>query len=166
MGTEPEYTDQGATFSNDRKYRYRLWRVWDTTKKPILFIMLNPSTADEHVLDPTVRRCLGYAMKWGYGRMDICNVFALRSTDPKQLYASEDPVGSENDFHIRIAARESDKIIAAWGNHAGYKNRSTEVQDLLKKPVEYPVYALKITKTNQPSHPLYLKGDLVPERLI
>lgn len=166
MSTEPDYVDKGATFSNDRKYRYRLWRVWDTSKKPILFLMLNPSTADENVLDPTVRRCVGYAMKWGYGRMDVCNIFALRSTDPKELYKSEDPIGVENDTHIRIAANECDKIIAAWGNHGGYKNRSIDIIKLLTYPIEYPVYALAKTKSNQPVHPLYQKGDIIPERLI
>jgi hypothetical protein len=105
-------------------------------------------------------------MKWGYGRMDVCNLFALRSTDPKELYKSEDPVGTENDLQIRIAAKECDKIIAAWGNHGAYKDRSVKVINLLTKPVEYPIYALKMTKTYQPSHPLYLKGDLTPQTFI
>ena len=166
MTTEPHYASKGAIFSPDRKYRYQLWRVWDTTKKPILFIMLNPSTADERVLDPTVRRCLGYAMRWGYGQMDICNLFALRSTNPMELYRSEDPVGVDNDEHILVAAKSCDKIIAAWGNHGGYNDRSVDVLNLLTDPIDYPVYALAITKDNQPVHPLYQKGDLLPRRYI
>jgi hypothetical protein len=95
--------------------------------------------------------------------MDVCNIFALRSTDPKELYKEEDPIGTENDQHIRIAAKECDKIIVAWGNHGNYKGRSAEVLKVLSDPIKYPIYALSITKTHQPAHPLYQKGDLTPE---
>jgi hypothetical protein len=158
--TEPQYHAKGAIFSDDRKYRYRLWRVWDINKSSVLFIMLNPSTADENVLDPTVRRCLGYAMKWGYGRIDICNLFALRATNPKELYKSDDPIGPDNNRYIVETANECDKTILAWGNHGELDDRYIDVIELLKDTA----FILAKTKSLQPAHPLYLKGDLLPVR--
>jgi hypothetical protein len=160
--TEPQYLNKGAIFSNDRKYRYKLWRTWDINKPSILFIMLNPSTADENILDPTLRRCLGYAMKWGYGTMYICNLFALRSTNPKELYISDDSIGPDNNRYIRETANECEKIILAWGNHGNLDDRYIDVIELLTEPIEYPLFILARTKMLQPSHPLYLKGDLIP----
>jgi hypothetical protein len=124
--------------------------------------MLNPSTADENVLDPTVRRCLGYSMQWGYGRMDVINIFALRSTDPKQLYVSQDPVGIDNDKSIMQTAQESDRVIAAWGNHGLYCNRYKDVLALFNNRLHIPLYCLKTSKTDQPVHPLYQRSDIIP----
>lgn len=159
---EPRYCDKGAVFSPCRRYRYRLWRTWNPNidRKPLLFVMLNPSTADERVLDPTVRRCLGYAMAWGYGRMDVVNIFAVRSTDPSELYHNEDPVGADNNAAITQAANEADMVIAAWGNHGEFKNRGRQVSALLRGIK--PLYALGMTKLAQPKHPLYLSKDLKP----
>ncbi len=164
MTIEPTYIDKGATFSPDRKYRYLLWRTWDKSLPSAMFLMLNPSTADENVLDPTLRRCVGYAMKWGYGRMDICNIFALRSTDPKELYKSEDPIGVDNDQYILKTAKVNGVIIAAWGNHGAHNNRTQEVVDLLTSPTVFELHALALTKTNQPVHPLYQRSDIMPVR--
>jgi hypothetical protein len=147
------------------KYRYRLWREWNpsTGKKPILFIMLNPSTADERVLDPTVRRCLGYAMSWGFGKMEVCNIFALRSTDPKELYSVKDPVGEGNDEAIQQAAIDAEMVIAAWGIHGLYRNRSNEIPKIVCELAGKPLFCLTTTKKGgQPGHPLYLKADLKP----
>jgi hypothetical protein len=164
MSIEPEYIDKGAIFSADKKYRYRLWRTWDNSKKAVLFVMLNPSTADENKLDPTVRRCLGYAIDWGYGRLDVCNIFALRATNPKELYSSESPVGENpmiNIEHILIAAQECDKVIVAWGNHGCHTNRGDHIIDILKQGKITP-YFLSMTQKHQPAHPLYLERNILP----
>src|SRR5690606_14314462 len=89
----PETYQAGAEFSACGTYRYRLWRIWDTDKPLLLWIMLNPSTADDKQLDPTCARCQKWAQTWGYGGFMVANVFALRSTDPKGLYSINDPVG-------------------------------------------------------------------------
>ena len=94
--------ERGAKFSLDRVYRYRLWRFWDKRKGIVLFIGLNPSTADEKVNDPTIRRCIGYAMDWGYGGMLMGNIFAYRNTYPETLkICGVDPIGIENDTELR-----------------------------------------------------------------
>jgi hypothetical protein len=163
MSSEPDYSDKGAEFSPCKRYRYSLWREWQTltpSKKYVLFVMLNPSTADENILDPTVRRCLGYAMAWGYNKMVVANIFALRSTDPGELYKCEDPIGEENDAYIQKLAQEADMVIVAWGTHSKYKNRGEQVTKLLEGMKN--IYYLQKTKNGTPSHPLYLKADLKP----
>ena len=86
-----------ASFSKDRIHRYTLYRVWNEELPKVLFIGLNPSTATETKNDPTIRRCMGYAKDWGYGSYIMGNIFAFRSTDPKNLRKTHDPIGSETD---------------------------------------------------------------------
>ena len=106
----------GAYFSPCRRWRYALWRFW--APQPLLhFIMLNPSTADENANDPTVERCERRAHDWGYGGVIVTNVFAWRSTDPRGLHDTEDPVGPENDAVIPRAALAARDTICAWGVH-------------------------------------------------
>jgi hypothetical protein len=161
---EPEYTDRGALFSPCNRYRYTLWREWDKNWKitdgQVLFIMLNPSTADAQVLDPTVRRCLGYAIDWGFKRMMVANLFALRSTDPAALRQEQDPVGPDNDLAISVGAATSTLVVAAWGTHGTLKGRDQEVIGLIRKWKD--LYCLALTKEGIPGHPLYLKKDLKP----
>jgi len=163
MTTEPAYLSQGATFSNDRKYRYELYREWGHSKfqRTALFVMLNPSTADETVLDPTVRRCLGYAMNWGCTRLEIANIFALRSTNPQALYTAHDPIGPENDTTIRKMAERADMIIAAWGSHGILQNRGIHVLDTILSD-GHDVLCLKCNSNGTPAHPLYQKASITP----
>lgn len=107
----------GAEFSDCRTWRYRLWRIWDDTKPYANFIMLNPSTADANVLDPTVTRCVDFANRWGYGGLHVTNLFALVSTDPEGLYRATDPIGPGNDRAIRETAQGAGAVVCAWGNH-------------------------------------------------
>jgi hypothetical protein len=160
---EPAYTRKGATFSPCKTYRYTLVREWTSLsdrKGHVLFVMLNPSTADENVLDPTVRRCLQYTIDWGYREMHVCNIFALRSTNPKQLYACNDPIGPDNDKCICTEVAGADLVIAAWGSHGAYKDRGSQVMEMITNIKE--IHYLKLTKSGIPGHPLYLKGDLTP----
>jgi hypothetical protein len=160
--TEPKYRNKGATFSEDKVYRYTLWREWDPEKPGITFILLNPSTADENVLDPTLRRCLGFAMDLGYGRMEILNLFALRSTDPKALYQCHDPIGPENNNSIMISCNKAQAIIAGWGLHGIYRQRDREVIRLITRFCGKSLHCLMLTNKGTPSHPLYLKRTLRP----
>ena len=116
-----------AEFSPCRQYRYSLWRYWDEHKRYAVFVCLNPSTADETKDDPTVRRCINFAKGWDYGGMIMLNLFALRSTDPKRLKLVDDPVGPDNDFHLRSASSKAGITIAAWGIHGTLMGRNKEV---------------------------------------
>jgi len=157
---EPVYVDRAATFDRTRRYRYRLWRTWAPERERLLFLMLNPSTADAEKLDPTVRRCVGYAERWGYGSLEVANLFALRSTDPGELYQALDPIGPENDRHIRDAVRASSAIVAAWGQHGRLRGRDEDVIRLVTGLAD--LHCLRRTKHGLPWHPLYLPGDLRP----
>ena len=143
-----------AILSEDRKYRYILSRIWDETKPTVLFIGLNPSTADENTDDPTIRRCINFAKSWGYGGIFMANLFAFRSTNPQGLYAEQDPVGSANDFYIKEYSDKSKLTIACWGNHGNFINRSEEVCKLVNS-----LYCLDINKSGKPKHPLYVKPN-------
>lgn len=144
--------EKGAKFSPDRVYRYRLWRLWDIRKGSVLFIGLNPSTADENVNDPTIRRCIGFAMDWGYGGLLMGNIFAFRNTYPETLKTCEvDPIGSENDTELRAMNSLAKLTVLAWGNWGAYKGRGSEVELMFPDS-----YSLGYSKQGQPKHPLYL----------
>jgi hypothetical protein len=140
--------------SEDNKYRYQLSRIWDKTKPTILFIMLNPSTADEIKDDPTIRRVINFSKSWKYGSVLIGNLYAYRSTDPKVLKTVENPIGENNISHISQLIKISDKVVYAWGNNQ-------QEPEWLTKLVEEP-YCIDISKKGIPKHPLYLKGDMLP----
>lgn len=149
-----------ATFSDDGTYRYTLGRRWASGGKRVCFCLLNPSTADAKVLDPTLTRCFGYAKRWGFHTMDVANIFALRSTDPKGLRKIDDPVGPGNDAAIVKLAKRADLVIVGWGTHASLNSRHEEVFNLLAPHCD--PHCLAITKHGYPKHPLYLRGDLEP----
>ncbi len=150
-----------AVLSTCRSYRYSLWRSWgDAKSKPapyVLFIGLNPSTADEQADDPTVRRCIGYAQAWGYERLCIANLFAYRATKPADMKNAADPVGPRNNRFLRELAGQADLVVAAWGTHGSFKGRDTQVRAMLPE-----LHYLRLTKRGQPAHPLYLPKALRP----
>ena len=147
--------NKNATFSDCRKYRYTLSRTWNCKKKTILFIGLNPSTADEKIDDPTIRRCINYAQNWGYGSLLMVNLFAYRATMPTELKNVKNPIGNDNDLHIIELSKKADLAVAAWGNEGSLLNRDKEVKIII--PI---LMCLKINKSGQPAHPLYQKKDL------
>ena len=102
--------NKSATFSNCRKYRYALSRSWDEKKKIVLFIGLNPSTADEKKDDPTIRRCINYAQSWGFGGLQVANLFAYRATKPTKLRYVENPVGDDNDQQLIKLSKMAEKM--------------------------------------------------------
>jgi hypothetical protein len=148
---------KGATISACGKYRYELWREWDSSLPKLVFIMLNPSTADASKDDPTIRRCIGFAKREGCGSVSIINLFAYRSSDPKELIKVGDPFGDNENF-LKIFLYQDTRIIAAWGN----------IPKGLKMPVleEVEVECLGITKLGNPKHPLYLPSDAKLEKYI
>lgn len=157
-----------AVLSNDRAYRYLLNRRLSLEPGTCLFIMLNPSTADESQNDPTITRCMAFSRRWGYGTLTVVNLFAFRATDPKELIATRYPVGSENDFWIAEAAKKADKIICAWGAHGIAFGRGRTVSSALSF-AGYELYCIPgpddqplLTAKHQPRHPLYLKADRIP----
>jgi len=151
----------GAEFSVCRRWRTLLWRRWDEARPIANFLMLNPSTADETVLDPTCARARDYAERWGYGSLLVTNVFAWRATDPGEMRAAADPVGKGNDTAILRAARKAQLVVCAWGNHGLHLGRSGAVLRLLRG-AGVALHVLQLNASGEPAHPLYLPGRLRP----
>lgn len=146
-------------------YRYRLERRFMAGNgESVNFIMLNPSTADDREDDPTVRRCIGFATDWGYSRLIVTNIFALRSTDPSVLNGHRDPVGVANNAAIFKAAEDCSLLVAAWGAHGKLRDRALTVRAILSN-AGFELNALRLTSAGEPCHPLYLPAALTPFRL-
>ena len=124
----------------------------------MVFVGLNPSTADEEADDPTIRRCVGFARDWGFARLDVVNIYAFRATDPRALWAADDPVGPENDRVLAQVVGSADLVVAAWGVQA----RRDRVRDLAGILARVPLYALGVAKEGAPRHPLYVRADAQP----
>jgi hypothetical protein len=154
----------GAIFSTDKKYRYSLWRDLGGDGQ-VCFIMLNPSTADADVDDPTIRRCIGFTKSWGYGRLVVVNLFGYRSTDPKPIRKYGDAVTGDphNIGAIVEAATGSKLIVAAWGANAfPNRERPAYVARRITEAGGRALHCLRTTAAGHPNHPLYLPADLTP----
>lgn len=143
-----------AKISHDGKYRYSLVREWDKERPKVLFIGLNPSTADEKLDDPTIRRCINFAKRWGYGGILVGNLFAIRSTEPGLIRKDPDPVGPKNDASLLEMVKDAKLVVGAWGNHGAYLDRSAYVRRLIPD-----MKCLARNKTGEPTHPLYISDD-------
>ena len=150
-----------AVLSADGVYRYRLDREWIGEGRAA-WVMLNPSTADAELDDPTIRRCIGFSKAWGLGALTVVNVFALRSTDPKALRGHADPVGPANDDYLRAAIDGASIVIAAWGQSwpKPFAERVGRVGQMLSGKAHH----LGLTASGQPMHPLYRPAacDVLP----
>lgn len=162
------FVERTCHFSPCRTYRYALRIIWDKGRKPKMFIGLNPSTADEDNDDPTLRRCIDFAQRWGHGGLVMTNAFAFRSTDPEPMIAiGEAAIGEENTVRYleHIASECAGKPIAAWGTNVrrvkwgpqGKLNRNDELKICMG-----PLDCLRVTKEGYPEHPLYLPKTLEP----
>lgn len=149
-----------AVLSPCEQYRYVLEREWDAGLPVVLFIALNPSTADAANDDATVRRCIGFARTWGFGKLVIANLFALRSSDPSVLVGHVDPIGPGNDEWLVRLSSSYDLTIAAWGVHGVVRDRAAEVLPKLRDP-----HHLGLTLAGHPRHPLYLPATTMPIKL-
>ena len=168
--------DSGARFSDDRLYRYALWRELPTHQVPLfgegkgqsrgtcLFIMLNPSTAGIRENDPTVSRCIQFAQAWGYGRLVVCNLFAFRTTYPSALHSRHrnglPVIGPSNDQIIRRAIDAADLVVCAWGrcDQSWRRERARDVRAMIPRP-----YVLGLTDGGDPRHPLYVRKHVEPQ---
>jgi hypothetical protein len=140
----------GAILS--RTYRYRLWRSWGDGPR-LGWIMLNPSQADAQGDDPTLRRCVGFAQSWGYGGLEVVNLFAYRASRPGVLRQVADPIGPQNDRYLRELPDRVAAIVCAWGNGGALGGRDRVVRERL---ADYPaLYCLGRTRSGHPRHPLY-----------
>lgn len=149
-----------AVISDCGKFRYRLWRKWGEGS-PLLFIMLNPSTADAEEDDATIRRCTRFAEAHSFGALEVVNLFAYRATDPKDLKRAGWPVGPDNDQAIREAVLDSASVCLAWGSHAaGLERPGIVLQQLRELGVSRRLFCLRITRGGYPQHPLMLPSHL------
>jgi hypothetical protein len=147
----------GATFDITNTYRYTLWRGWSIDHPQVTFIMLNPSTADAQRNDPTIRRCIEFAQRWGFGSLEVVNLFAYRAANPHALLNAKNPVGAENDQFLMRAVARSACVVAAWGTKGTLLDRDKPVLQLLAHWRN--VKCLGLTREGHPRHPLYVKGD-------
>ena len=153
-----------ATFSRDEVYRYDLKRLWVPQAQPLIICMLNPSTADHEVLDPTVTRCINFANRLNFGGVIVLNLFALRSTLPKEMMLFKgDPVGEYNYHYWKstLLLYRPSYVLCAWGVYGGFNNQDVVFMKLLKE-LRIPAKCLALTKTGFPRHPLYLPKTSYP----
>lgn len=152
-----------AKFDSARKYRYLLSRKWDVNLPQVTFVMLNPSKANEYEDDPTLRRCIQFAKDWGYGSLEVVNLFAYIATNPRELYQADNPVGLENNSYIQISTNRAKLIVLAWGaNDYVRKNRDREQEVLALISAQQKLHCLKLTKYGYPHHPVRLSKKLIP----
>lgn len=152
-----------AVLSPCGQYRYRLTRTWDDRCRHLLFIMLNPSTADALVDDATIRVCMGRAMRMVCGGITVVNLFAYRATQPHEMLLAADPVGPDNNEHIlRALSEEPKRVIAAWGANGGHRGRAASVKQLCGLH-RTPLYCLGTTQDGSPRHPLRIAYSVEPQ---
>jgi hypothetical protein len=158
--------DAGAIISDCEQYRYRLWREWDATKPALGFIMLNPSTADHQVNDPTITRCLQRALASRYGRLEVVNLFPLRSTDPDGLLSHQAPLGREDTANDSImdAVDRCSLVICAGGAHKAAPARAAEVLRIVRICGRGALlHHLGLNQDGSPKHPLYIAAKVRPQ---
>lgn len=148
-------TRSDATISDCEMYRYSLSRLWGDGGM-MLFVMLNPSTADASTDDPTIRRCTGFAKREKMGSLCVVNLFAFRSKDPETLAKAVDPTGPHNWRHVIAGMDDAETIVCAWGAHPIGKLNAYTLNQLAgaKRMV-----CLGKTKDGHPRHPLYLPSN-------
>lgn len=146
----------------DGPYRYMLGRHWNANQPRVTFIMLNPSTADGSTDDPTIRRCIGFAKAWGYGRLHVVNLYAWRATNPRHLLTADDPAGPRNKVYLQHAIDQSQLVVAAWGSSIAPLVRAgigrANVAGMARDAC-HPLQCLGLTAQGHPRHPLFVRAD-------
>lgn len=156
-----------AIFSVSGLHRYTLTRTWDEDRAMVAWVGLNPSTADERQLDPTLRRVLGFSQDWGYGSFVMLNLFGYRATKPSEMReaaeAGIDIVGPGNDQNIIQVVQRARLVICAWGTHGALYGRDAMVVSLIHQHHRHRPFCLGYTAQDFPRHPLYVKADTSPQ---
>lgn len=165
LATAPVITERDAEISTCGLYRYSLTRIWGDGQR-VCWVMLNPSTADAEQDDPTIRRCISFSQRLRAGMIEVVNLYAYRSPNPRDLvdslHAGINIVGPDNDMYIRQAVGLADRTIVAWGASAPKGLRGIRVGqrvELVSQAVCGVAFCLGFTSNGQPRHPLYVKGD-------
>lgn len=163
---DPKHTEQyineivkGAVISPCGHYRYQLTRAWPGTGRAVCFVMLNPSTADASIDDPTIRRCIGFAKRLGGSKLVVVNLFAYRSTDPSALTSQEDPEGKDNQHWIDASVNGSSTVVAGWGVLKPVLPSSIRHRIIRLRTIATKLWCLGKTQNGHPRHPLYVKAD-------
>lgn len=174
---DTKWVDAGAQFSPDYTHRYALWRVWDVALPATVWIMLNPSTANGSKSDATIRKCIGFAKRWGCGAIYVANLFSLVSKDPKvlKLLKSTDHLSKfkENLEAIESVCQWADVVqhlgdikppgiaIAAWSSHGEKFNLASNVNVRARlRAMGVGLHVLGLNKDRSPKHPLYVPYDM------
>jgi hypothetical protein len=147
--------DRDAVISECGRYRYLLRRAWDHEKPRALVVMLNPSTADATVDDPTIRS-VTRLLQPDWGSFEVANLFAWRARDPRELWKAKDPVGPQNAQSIASAMRRCEVVICAWGAHPAAIAKAEPFIRAIKT-FNLPICCLGKTQSGAPRHPLYIK---------
>ena len=156
----------GANFSQDRMYRYALWRIWNEDKPLVMFIGLNPSKAHETKDDPTIKRVTRFTYDWGYGGFYMMNLFAFVTPYPRELMLAIDPLG-ENDGWLEKVAVDCERVVFAWGAFGDPKGLQMIRDRAEAVKGKFPgAYCIRKTKGGHPEHPLFLPGNLKPEPFV
>jgi hypothetical protein len=154
-----------ATISEDGTYRYRLYRRWGGDGPALRWVMLNPSTADGAADDPTIRAVMRFSNRAGYWAAVVCNLYALRATDPRDLGRHADPLGPRNLDHLRVLADGArfsrTPVVVAWGANAP---RDWAADVLRNELGDVDLVCLGVTRAGHPRHPCRLAANtpLVP----
>ena len=167
-----------AAFSPCGQYRWWLRRQWDGLNPLLLFVGLNPSRADARRDDPTLRRLMGFAQRWGFGALEVVNLFARISPSPALLKRAAEPVGDGNDLWIQrallgIEGQSPRAVWVGWGNQGAWRSRDRAVLQLLQQQglgrsaaASAELLCLGLTAAGQPRHPLYAPAGLLPQHLV
>ncbi len=150
--------NSGAVFSDCGEYRYQLFRIWDDTKPLVMFIGLNPSTANKNKNDNTVTKLIKVASNNGFGGFYIVNLFAVISPKPEILITHKNPLGDNDEWLLKTSSL-CDKVVFCWGNFKEATDRALKVKSMYSDP-----YCFVQNKNGSPKHPLYCKDEtkLIP----
>jgi hypothetical protein len=147
--------ERGARLDRSGRYRYRLWRIWAPEHARVAFVGLNPSTADATVDDPTLRRCMGFARAWGFGGLELVNLYGFRATRPRDLWAASERVGPQNARHHRAVFRACREVVVCWGRHGDKEGQGSALLSWLYRKGHTPM-CLGLNADGTPKHPLYI----------
>lgn len=171
---EAKVLKRSALISRCGDYRYWLSRYWDNVSEAdtVCWVMLNPSTADGKVDDPTVRKCIGFSRQWKFGGLYVVNLFAYRATNPRKILEVESPVGKDNSKWLFKIAERSRRVVLGWGGWIGRKDFVVKHRDyvqwvemILRQTCRHKTYQFGLTQNGQPLHPLYVRYETELEKV-